>query len=265
MRFVRYLDGHTIRHGLVEQNAAGEEDVAELRGGLFDTPEPTGTKHSLAAIKLLPPIVPATFYAAGINYMAHRKTAAAASGKPLVLPTEQHIGYRANNALIAHGNNIVIPSDSSGKVQYEGELVVIIGKTAKHLTPENALSCVFGYTIGNDVSERVWQRADRTFWRGKNSDTFKPMGPWIATEADIANMVTVVRLNGKEVSRFHTADMVFGIAETISSITRYITLIPGDVIWMGTDDPTLDMVAGDEVEVELTGLGVLRNPVVAQR
>lgn len=179
------------------------------------------------------------------------------------LPKEQHIGYRANNALIGQGASIVVPADCSGKLQYEGELVVVIGKAGKNVPREKAMEMVFGYTIGNDVSERIWQKADRTFWRAKNADTFKPMGPWIDTQANIEGMQTVVRLNGKEVSRFKTAEMVFGIAETIEAISRYITLAQGDIIWMGTDDPTLDMVAGDTVEVELTGLGVLHNPVVA--
>jgi 2-keto-4-pentenoate hydratase/2-oxohepta-3-ene-1,7-dioic acid hydratase in catechol pathway len=148
-------------------------------------------------------------------------------------------------------------------VQFEGELVAVIGRKARHLAERDALSCVFGYTIGNDVSEREWQRADRTMWRAKNADTFKPMGPWIETDVDLDAMSTTVRLNGTVVSTFDTNDMVFGVAATISEITRYITLYPGDVIWMGTDDPTLDMVAGDMVEVEISGIGVLRNPVVA--
>ena len=128
---------------------------------------------------------------------------------------------------------------------------------------EDALSCVFGYAVGNDVSERTWQKSDRTFWRAKNSDTFKPMGPWIETNVDLDSMVTTVRLNNVEVSRFKTNDMIFGVAEYISVITRYVTLYPGDVIWMGTDDPTLDMVPGDEVEISIEGIGTLRNPVVA--
>jgi 2-keto-4-pentenoate hydratase/2-oxohepta-3-ene-1,7-dioic acid hydratase in catechol pathway len=123
---------------------------------------------------------------------------------------------------------------------------------------------VFGYTIGNDISERTWQASDRTLWRAKNSDTFKPMGPWIDTDVDLAKLVTTVRLNGKSVARFRTNDMIFGVAAFISAITQYITLHPGDVIWMGADAPTLDMVAGDVVEVEIDGIGTLRNPVVAE-
>ena len=102
------------------------------------------------------------------------------------------VGYRAVNALIAHEENIVRPKDSTGEFEYEGELVAVIGRQAKHLSREDALSCVLGYTIGNDVSERSWQRQDRTFWRGKNSDTFKPMGPYIVTGLDPTNHDSLV-------------------------------------------------------------------------
>ncbi len=148
-------------------------------------------------------------------------------------------------------------------MQYEGELVAVIGKTAKGLSESEALSCVFGYTIGNDVSERTWQRGDRTLWRAKNSDTFKPMGPWIETDVDLESLITRVRLNGKQVSEFKTNNMIFGVARYISEITKFITLHPGDVLWMGTEAPTLDMKAGDVVEIEIDQIGTLRNPVVA--
>jgi 2-keto-4-pentenoate hydratase/2-oxohepta-3-ene-1,7-dioic acid hydratase in catechol pathway len=148
-------------------------------------------------------------------------------------------------------------------VQYEGELVVVIGKRAKQLEAAEALSCVLGYTIGNDVSERAWQKSDRTLWRAKNADTFKPMGPWIETEVDLDAMETMVRVNGRETTRFRTNAMLFGIAVYLSTITRYITLHPGDVLWMGTDGTSPDLKHGDEVEVEITGIGTLRNPFVA--
>ena len=122
---------------------------------------------------------------------------------------------------------------------------------------------MLGYTIGNDVSERAWQAADRTFWRSKNTDTFKPMGPWIETEADLDAMETVVRLNGEVRTRFRTGDMLFGVARFISTMTRYLTLHPGDVIWMGTDGASPDLKPGDTVEVEVTGVGTLSNPFVA--
>ncbi len=155
--------------------------------------------------------------------------------------------------------------DSSGKIQYEGELVAVIGKKAKHLSESEALSCILGYTIGNDISERSWQASDRTLWRAKNTDTFKPMGPWIETDVDLAALVTKVRLNGKQVAQFNTNEMVFGVATYISAMTQYLTLYPGDVVWMGTDSPNLDMVAGDTVAIEITGIGTLTNPVIAEQ
>ena len=122
---------------------------------------------------------------------------------------------------------------------------------------------MLGYTIGNDVSERVWQKSDRTLWRAKNTDTFKPMGPWIETDVDLDALETRVRVNGRETTRFRTNAMLFGVATYIATITRYVTLYPGDIIWMGTDGTSPDLKAGDVVEAEITGIGVLRNTFVA--
>ena len=181
------------------------------------------------------------------------------------MPKKPDIGYRATGALVAHGDP---DRNSQGtrteRVQYEGELVVVIGKKAKHLSEDEAFSCVLGYSIGNDVSERTWQSRDSTLWRSKNTDTFKPMGAWIETDAEPKNMRTTVRLNGSVASEFDTNNMVFSIATYISAMTRYLTLFPGDVIWMGTDGATDNMKAGDMVEIEISGVGVLRNPVVAE-
>jgi 2-keto-4-pentenoate hydratase/2-oxohepta-3-ene-1,7-dioic acid hydratase in catechol pathway len=110
------------------------------------------------------------------------------------------------------------------------------------------MACVFGYTIGNDVSERTWQKADRGLWRAKNTDTFKPMGPWIVTEVDLDALETRVRVNGRETLRFRTNDMIFGVAKYISTMSRYCTLYPGDILWMGTDGTSPDLKAGDVVE-----------------
>ena len=259
MRWARFEQNGSPTYGVVEGDR-----IIPVRGSPFEAWERTSTKLPLSEVKLLVPVVPPTFYAAGLNYAEHVKEAAEKLGLAVSLPTQADIGYRANNALIANGDNIVIPSDATDAVQYEGELVVVIGRQCKNLTRENALSAVMGYTVGNDVSERTWQKADRTLWRAKNTDTFKPMGPWIETDVDLGAMETTVRLNDREVSRFRTADMIFGIAEYISAMSRYLTLYPGDVIWMGTDDPTLDMKAGDVVEVGITGIGSLRNPVAGE-
>jgi fumarylacetoacetase-like protein len=171
-----------------------------------------------------PPVSPPTFYAAGINYRQHTLNAQA-RGRRVQVPKQADIGYRAVNAPTGPDTPIVVPADSSGKLQFAGELVVVIGRLARRVRQEDALSHVFGYTIANDVSKRSWQKCDRTFWRAKNIDTFKPTGPWIETDVDLDTMVTTVQLNGAEVSRFTTNDMIFGIAEYISVITRNIIAV----------------------------------------
>ncbi|MGH6680920.1 MAG: fumarylacetoacetate hydrolase family protein, partial [Bradyrhizobium sp.] len=211
------------------------------------------------------PVIPKTFYAAGLNYPEHVTAAAKKLGREPELPPYADIGYRANNALIAHNENIVIPHDAGELVQYEGELVAVIGTKAKYLSESEALSCVLGWTIGNDMSERTWQRNDRTLWRAKNSDTFKPMGPWIETDVDLDAMETIVRVNGKETNRFRTNEMIFGIVPFLVELTKYFTLWPGDVIWMGTDGASPDLKDGDVVEIEITGIGTLRNRFVREK
>ena len=258
MRWIRFTAEGRTAYGIVEG-----ERIAEVAGGLFDPPRRTGRSHALAAVKVEVPLLPRTFYAAGLNYTEHVTAGAKTRGETPIIPTKPDMGYRAVNALVAHDENVVIPRDAT-KVQYEGEIAVVIGRRAKHLSEADALSCVFGYTIGNDVSERAWQKTDRTFWRSKNTDTFKPMGPWIETEVDLDAMQTVVRLNGAETLRFHTNHMLFGIATFISTMTRYLTLHPGDVIWMGTDGTSPDLKPGDVVEIELTGIGTLRNAFVLE-
>jgi 2-keto-4-pentenoate hydratase/2-oxohepta-3-ene-1,7-dioic acid hydratase in catechol pathway len=166
--------------------------------------------------------------------------------------------------LCAHEDTIVKPRDSGEVFQYEGELVAVIGKKARKVPQEKALDHVFGWTIGNDVSERTWQRNDRTMWRAKNADTFKPMGPWIVTDVDYRTMTTAIRLNGTEVDRFKTSNMIHDVEQYIAEISRYCTLYPGDVVWMGTDGSPRNMKPGDVCEVEITGIGVLRNRVVAE-
>ena len=255
MRWIRFTAEGRTAYGIVEG-----ERIAEIAGDPFADYQRTARRHALGAVKIEVPVVPRTFYCAGLNYGAHVLEQAEKRGVAPEFPTQPDIGYRANNALIAQGETVIIPRDATDKVQYEGELVVVIGKQAKHLSEADALSCVLGYTIGNDVSERTWQRSDRTLWRAKNTDTFKPMGPWIETEAGLDAMQTIVRVNGRETIRFATNDMLFGVARYLSTMSRYLTLYPGDVVWMGTDGASPDLKSGDVVEVEITGIGTLRNP-----
>jgi 2-keto-4-pentenoate hydratase/2-oxohepta-3-ene-1,7-dioic acid hydratase in catechol pathway len=215
-----------------------------------------------ALSKLPPPVIPGNFYAAGLNYRAHIEWANRAHGGTYKVPERADIGYRSNNALIGSGHDIVIPADSTGNVEFEGELVAVIGKKAKNIPESRALDCVAGYTLGNDVSERAWQKSDRTLWRAKNSDSFKPMGPRIVSGIDPMDQVIEVRINGKTVSSYHTKGMIFSVAHFISRMSHYVTLHPNDVIWFGCDGPTEPALkAGDLVEVVNDAIGVLANRV----
>jgi 2-keto-4-pentenoate hydratase/2-oxohepta-3-ene-1,7-dioic acid hydratase in catechol pathway len=259
MRWIRFTAEGRTAYGILEGDR-----IAEVAGDPFAGYEATARRHDLSAVKIEVPVMPRTFYAAGLNYVEHVLEGAKKRGETPNIPAKADIGYRANNALIAHGETVVIPADAGEKVHYEGEIVAVIGRKAKHLSEAEALSCVLGWTIGNDVSERAWQRGDRTFWRGKNTDTFKPMGPWIDTGFDIDAAQTNVRLNGEITTSFATGHMLFGPAHFISVMTRYLTLHPGDVIWFGTDGVSPDLKHGDVVDIEITGLGNLTNPFIRE-
>ena len=260
MIWCRFQAGSTVSYGIVENDV-----ITQVEGDPFAGHKLTSTKHPLNKVKLLIPFVPGNFYCVGINYKDHIVKMAAKRGVEPQFPPKPDIGYRANNALIATDEPIVIPKDATDQVQYEGELVAVIGKRCKRVPEAEALDCVFGYTIGNDVSERTWQRGDRTFWRGKNTDTFKPMGPSIVTGLDPDDLRCTIRLNGKEMFSYAVKDAIFGVRQFISRMSQYLTLYPGDVLWMGTDGATENMKDGDVVEVEIPGIGVLRNPVVRER
>jgi len=208
-----------------------------------------------------PPVVPRNFYAAGLNYLAHIEWANS-RGASHKVPAQPDIGYRSAAALIGSGEDIVIPADSPGPVEYEGELVAVIGKKARSVAERNALDFVRGYTLGNDVSERSWQKSDRTLWRAKSADTFKPMGPRIVAGLDPQDQVIEVRVNGRTVSSYNTRGMIFSVARYISRMSQYVTLWPDDIIWFGCDGPTEPALKdGDLLEVVNDTIGALANHV----
>lgn len=246
--------------------AAFEGDEVEvLIGTPFGQFRRSGARHRLETVKLLPPVAPPNFYAAGLNFRAHIDWAIAHHGMALKVPTQADIGYRSANALVGSGANVVIPRDAPGPIEFEGELVAVIGREAKHLSEANALDCVAGYTLGNDLSERSFQRSDRTLWRAKNIDTFKPMGPCVVAGIDPMAQTIGVRINGKTVSEYNTRDMIFSLQHYIARMTQYLTLHPGDVIWLGCDGPTVPALQpGDLVEVVNEAIGTLANRVVRE-
>lgn len=259
MIWCRFEKDGNAAYGLVEG-----ETIAACEGSPFFQHRRTGQTFPLAGVKLLVPVVPPTFYAIGSNYRSH--VIARSKAKGFAQPKfydRPRVGYRANSALIASGEDIVKPKDAGPRFEYEGELVAVIGKRCRSVSPQEAGACIFGWTIGNDITERDWQKNDPTNLRGKNADTFKPMGPWIATGLSPRDMTTTVRLNGTTLHRFATGNMLFSASEVISDISRTNTLWPGDVVWLGTDELPQSIEPGDTIEIEISGIGVLRNRVVA--
>lgn len=255
MRYVRCTVDGRDTFALVD-----DDEIVEISDAPWRAYQ-QGARHPLAAVRLLPPVIPPTFYAAGFNYKAHNRHHEQLGYDPVKVGDRPQIGYRAQSALIGHGDAIVKPAEVRGRFETEAEVVAVIGQTLRRATRDQARDAVFGWTIGNDVSAREWQHADRTFYRSKNADTFKPMGPWIETDFDPSTATTTVRRNGEVDAAFATGDMIFDPYDFIVEMTTYITLSPGDVIWMGADGNT-PMAPGDVIDIEITGLGTLTNTVV---
>ena len=256
MIWCRFEDAGRARYGLVE-----DDFVVPVTGTPFGQYRRLSRSRRVSGVRWLPPVIPGTFFCAGLNYKGHAERAAYGGH---AVPTRPEVGYRANNALTGHLTPVVRPADCDEPLVAEGELVAVIGTTVRRgCTREEARAAVFGWTIGNDVSARGWQRADRTFWRCKNSDTFKPMGPWIVTDADPLAATTTVRVDGEVKASFPTGDMLFDPYDYICAMSRYITLHPGDVLWLGTDE-TATMIPGQVAAITIDGIGTLANPVIEE-
>jgi 2-keto-4-pentenoate hydratase/2-oxohepta-3-ene-1,7-dioic acid hydratase in catechol pathway len=248
VRYVRYAHQGVTAYGILDG-----QTIRELRGDLFAGPVPTGRQHALADVKLLAPCEPSKVIAVGLNYRSHL-----GDRPPTAYPG---LFTKYPTSIIATEEPIVLPPDAQN-AHYEGELVVVIGRRAKNVPPAEASSYVFGVTAGNDVSERDWQRADLQWFRAKAADTFGPLGPAIVTGLDYDNLLLQTRLNGEVVQSERTRDLIFDVATIVSYVSRYVTLLPGDVIYTGTPGTTRRIQPGDVVEIEIEGVGVLRNPVV---
>ncbi len=249
MRIARFEHGGSVSYGSVEDNT-----IRPVQGGPFEVPLPAGDPIPLTSVRLLAPIVPRQILAVARNYRSHLGETEPSS-KP-------ELFWKAPSSVIGPEDAIVLPKGSE-QVDYEGEVVVVIGGRCRNVSEADALSYVLGYTCGNDVSARDWQRGDTQWWRAKSSDTFSPLGPWIVDGLDPTRLGLRTRLNGEEVQSTTTDLLIHSIARVISFASQHVTMEPGDVIYTGTPGATRHMKPGDVVEVEVSGIGVLRNPVVA--
>jgi 2-keto-4-pentenoate hydratase/2-oxohepta-3-ene-1,7-dioic acid hydratase in catechol pathway len=258
-RYLRFSVNGDTAYGLLEGDR-----VLRLSGDLFGAFQKTDETYALEDVKVLAPTVPTQVLALAGNYRSHLRDEAIPAKFQIPQPF-----FKSPSCLIANGENIVIPNDSPGPVHFEAELVIVIGKKASKVPKERALEYVFGVTCGNDVSERYWQNnaenKDVQWWRAKGADTFGPVGPYIATGLNYDDLLLHLRVNGELKQDERTSLMIHDVASTVSFISRYVTLHPGDLIFTGTPGETSAIKPGDVVEVELEGVGVLRNPVVGDR
>ena len=250
-RYARFQAGDTVAHGIVEGDR-----IRQITGDLFGSWKPTDTTFRLSEVKLLVPTQPSKVLACAGNYKSHMGDAPAH-------PAPEFF-FKVPSCLIADGEDIVIPPGTE-TVHYEGELVIVIGKRAKNVTKDEALDYVLGVTCGHDVSARDWQKNDVQWWRAKGSDTFGPCGPFIVSGLDYNNLQLQLRLNGEVRQNESTRNMEHGVAATVSWASRHVTLLPGDLIFTGTPGKTDAIGPGDVVEVELEGVGVLKNRVTATK
>jgi 2-keto-4-pentenoate hydratase/2-oxohepta-3-ene-1,7-dioic acid hydratase in catechol pathway len=249
-QYIRYRAASGNAYGILEGDT-----VRELRGDLFASPAETGVRHQRSEVKLLHSCLPGKILAVGLNYKSHLGSRPA--------PASPEIFYKPVSALLDPEGTIVIPKDATD-VHYEGELVVVIGKQARRLDKEQARAAIFGVTCGNDVSERQWQNGpakDLQWWRAKGADTFAPLGPVIVAGIDYGKLLLQTRLNGDVVQKQFTSDLLFDCPAIVSWVSQWVTLEPGDIIYTGTPGATKRMKPGDKVEVEIEGIGVLRNTI----
>lgn len=253
MRTVRYqTEGGAPRYGWLLEDKIGEVD-----GDLFGKYRRRDAKIPLAEVKLLAPCTPSKIVCVGRNYVEHAKELGHEVPKiPLLF-------LKPPSAIINPGESIILPPQSK-QVEHEAELVAVIGRRGRNVTAEDAKKYIFGYTVGNDVTARDLQRTDEQWTRAKGFDTFCAFGPWIDTEFNIADALITSKVNGQPRQMASTRDMLFSVATLIAFISSVMTIEPGDLVFTGTPPGVGPLVDGNEVVVEIEGLGVLRNPVRAE-
>lgn len=252
MRLARFLHQDTEHIGVVEG-----DHVHMAEGTLFEAFSVTGEGYPLAEVRLLPPVQPSKIVAVGLNYRDH------AEELKIELPTEPLLFLKPSSAVIGHLDPICYPP-MSHRVDFEGELGVVIGKTTHDVPEQGADECILGYTCVNDVTARDLQGKDGQWTRSKGFDTFAPIGPWIETEIDPTALQLETFLNGERRQLSNTSNLIFSPRQLVSFISQVMTLYPGDVIATGTPSGIGPMKVGDQVEVCIEGIGRLVNGVTSR-
>lgn len=245
MRFARFLNGPRIVYGIVEEGV-----VEEITTTPFLPYERTGNTYQLADVRLLAPCLPSKIVAIGVNYKDH---AAEMGREP---PEEPMFFYKPSTSVVGPGDLIVRPPGCE-RLDYEGELAVVIGAVAKAVDASRWQEVVLGYTCSVDATARDFQMKDLQWGRAKGFDTSAPLGPWIETDLDPADVSLITRINGEVKQDSRTSQLIFDVPAIIEFVSSFITLLPGDVIMTGTPSGIGELTEGDSVEVEIEGIGAL--------
>jgi 2-keto-4-pentenoate hydratase/2-oxohepta-3-ene-1,7-dioic acid hydratase in catechol pathway len=256
MRIARYSAAGEVAFGVIE-DVDGEPTVATMAGHPFGEIRLTGERHALADVRLVPPMLPSKVLAIGRNYAAHAKEL----GNEI--PDEPIVFMKPSTAVIGQQEAIVYP-ELSERVDYEGELAVVIGRLCRDVPADRAAAAVFGYTCANDVTARDLQRRDEQWTRAKGFDTFCPLGPWIETNVDPADLAVTTTVNGEVRQAGRTSQLLYDVPALIAYISRVMTLLPGDIILTGTPEGVGPLRLGDEVSVTIESIGTLTNRVVSR-
>ncbi len=251
MKIVCFAIDNKVKYGILEG-----ESIQAIEDKPYRHLKPSDHHYKLSEVKLLPPCTPSKIVALGLNYRSHAEEFDA---PPTTAPV---LFLKPPTAVIGPEDNIVYPS-SSHRVDYEGELGVVIKKPIWRVSTEDALDYVLGYTCFNDVTARDLQKQDKQWTRAKSFDTFAAVGPCIETELDPGNLALETRLNGELKQQASTGDLIYSVPVLINFISHVMTLLPGDIIATGTPSGIGPMNPGDTVEVKIEGIGTLRNYVVA--
>jgi 2-keto-4-pentenoate hydratase/2-oxohepta-3-ene-1,7-dioic acid hydratase in catechol pathway len=249
MRVVRVFSGEDVRYGLADASS-----ITLISDEPFSAWE-TDDVISMTGARLMPPAMPTKIVCVGVNYKQH------ASEMGHDLPTEPLIFLKPPTAMNAPGGEIHIPP-GVGRIDFEGELAVVIGRRAHRVSVADAPAYVLGYTCANDVTARELQARDGQWTRAKGFDGFCPLGPWVETDLDPSDLSIETLVNGEVVQSARTSDMIFDVPTLVSFISHIMTLLPGDTVLTGTPSGVGELRAGDTVDVRIEGIGSLSNRVV---
>jgi 2-keto-4-pentenoate hydratase/2-oxohepta-3-ene-1,7-dioic acid hydratase in catechol pathway len=259
MRFARYTVGGQVSYGIVEGDT-----LRDINAPPWEQYQATGPSHKLSDVQLLCPTAPVNLMTTGVNARSHAESEQnAPQYSPNWLTREDpSVSLRSVASIVGHETNVIRPQ-AAPSFREECELVVVIGKNCRNVSREDVPNYVLGYTVGNDWTIKEFEY-EREAWRAKNCDTMHAIGPWIETDFDPSKAVLKARVAGVETQNESMAGFRFTVQHLISYISKYMTLYPGDLVYMGTVGEPGDSKVGDTVEVEIEGIGVLRNRVIGE-